>query len=78
MATKPWVDPIVEEVREWRRQLLEEAGGDIDALCHRLIEERKQRGEPLTSGREVISLEELQKRIRAARERLGIEDGRST
>ena len=27
-----WTDPIVEEVRATRRQLLKESGGDIDAL----------------------------------------------
>ena len=27
-----WTDPIIEEVRATRRQLLKESGGDIDAL----------------------------------------------
>jgi hypothetical protein len=69
MATKPWTDPIVEEVRRWREEMMREVDGDLEKLCQRMMDERKKRGDPLKSGREAMTLEELQSRIRELEER---------
>lgn len=63
MATKPWTDPIVDEVHEWRQQLLDEADGDIRKLVKKLIASQELRGERLVN-RQQVSDEELRKRLR--------------
>lgn len=37
MKTEVWIDPIVEEIHEIRRKMLEEAGNDPDVLFDRLL-----------------------------------------
>ena len=47
-----WTDPIIEEVRATRRQLLKESGGDIDALLAQA--RRAQQGRPSRAGARVV------------------------
>ncbi len=42
-----WKDPIVEEVREARRKLMEECGNDLTQLSKRLSEDQKRHGDKL-------------------------------
>ncbi len=47
MATKTWIDPIVEEVRKARDELAREAGYDLRRLAARLQESQKRHGDKL-------------------------------
>ena len=47
MDENEWVDPIVEEVRQIREKMLEEAGGDFNVLVERLMKEQEKHGEKL-------------------------------
>ena len=38
-------DPLIDEVREWRRQLLEEHGGDLRRLLKTIQEQQSQNPE---------------------------------
>lgn len=40
-----WLDPIVEEVRRFRRELAEESGCDLHAICERMRESERQHPE---------------------------------
>jgi hypothetical protein len=51
MKTKAWIDPIVEEVRAARRQLLREANGDLKKLTARLMKSQKRHGKLLVDRR---------------------------
>ena len=42
-----WTDPIIEEVRATRRQLLKESGGDIDALLAQARRAQQGRRSPV-------------------------------
>lgn len=42
-ATETWTDPIVDEVRRIRLELVKEAGGDLRSLVTWLAERRKLR-----------------------------------
>lgn len=64
MATAQWIDPIVEEVRQWRREVMEGAGNDLGTLVDQLIERQGQRGVTLVD-RQTISASELRERIRS-------------
>ena len=44
-----WKDPIVEEVRAVRRDLLEEAGGDLHLLCEYLRKKEQEHKDRLVS-----------------------------
>lgn len=39
--SEPWKDPIIEELREVRRQLLRECGNDFNKLRERFVEAEK-------------------------------------
>lgn len=67
MTTIPWTDPIVAEVRQWRAELMQEAGNDVGKLCEMLMKLQEEHGGPIES-RETVSLAELQERIRKHRE----------
>jgi len=43
-------DPIVEEIHEIRRKMLEECGGDFDKFFDRLMAAQKKRKRRLVSG----------------------------
>ena len=49
MSDREWQDPIVEEVREARRELLERFGNDLHALVRHLREEQAKSGRPAVS-----------------------------
>ena len=51
MKTKPWTDPIVEEIRSIRRELVREANGDLDKFAARLMKSQKRHGKLLVSRR---------------------------
>ena len=50
MGTTQWKDPIVEEVRAAGRELLEEAGGTLEALCEYLRKAEQQHKDRLVTG----------------------------
>jgi hypothetical protein len=47
MATKTWIDPIVEEVRKARDELAREAGYDLRRMAARLQQSQKRHGDKL-------------------------------
>lgn len=49
MKTKPWTDPVVDEIHEVRKKMAEEAGYDLDKLAARLQESQKRHGDKLVS-----------------------------
>jgi len=49
MKEETWVDPIVEEVRGWRGEILREAGYDLERLGKRLMEAQKRHGAKLVT-----------------------------
>lgn len=59
MENKPWIDPIVEEVRAAREALFQEAGYDLKRLNDRLMESQKRHGDRLV---ENVSRGESRKR----------------
>ncbi len=47
MKTAIWTDPIVEETRKWREELLNESGNDLGRLVQHLMESQVRHGERL-------------------------------
>ncbi len=47
MKTAIWTDPIVEETRAWREEILDEADGDLHRLTARLMESQQRHGDKL-------------------------------
>jgi hypothetical protein len=45
-----WTDPIVEEIRTYRRQLAEQFGNDVHKICEDIRQRERD------SGREYVSL----------------------
>ena len=50
MGTTQWKDPIVEQVRAAGRELLEEAGGTLEALCEYLRKAEQRHKDRLITG----------------------------
>ncbi len=44
-----WTDPIVDEIHRIRREILEEAGGDLQALGERLMKSQERHGDKLVT-----------------------------
>ncbi|MEK7794068.1 MAG: hypothetical protein AAB353_06045 [Candidatus Hydrogenedentota bacterium] len=63
MAIARWVDPIVEEVRQWRKEVMVEADNDLDTLVDRLRERQEARGGAINL--QTISPSDLRERIRS-------------
>ena len=49
MNTKPWTDPIVEEIRKVREELARESDYDVRRLGRRLQESQKRHGDKLVT-----------------------------
>ena len=63
MATARWVDPIVEEVHQWRKELMDKANNDLATLVAQ-VRERQGKSGAVLADRQTISGDELRKRIR--------------
>ena len=44
-----WTDPIVDEIHEIRRKILEEAGGDLESLGKWLMKSQERHGDKLVT-----------------------------
>jgi len=55
MKTRIWKDPIVEEVRAIRAQLVREAGGTLDGLIKLVKSESRKRENGRTPKRQPLS-----------------------
>ena len=51
--SETWKDPIVEEVREIRRQIMQEHGNDLDELSKEISEIEKRHADRLSYGKPV-------------------------
>lgn len=59
MQTKRWIDPVVEEVRASREELLREANYDLKELHARILQSQKRHGQRLVSkGQTDVSMSE--------------------
>jgi len=44
-----WTDPIIDEIHQIRREIVEEAGGTLEALVTRLMKNQERHGERLVT-----------------------------
>ena len=44
-----WVDPIVEEIRQFREAYAAQFNYDLDAICHDLMRQKQESGHELVS-----------------------------
>lgn len=64
-ATEDWVDPVVEDVRSAREEILRESGGTLRDLAAKLMDRQKQHPEKYVILPEDPAVEALLVRLKA-------------